>query len=278
MIRPWLSLLIVFLALSSGLSSGLEADFRVHNLDWTARMALPFYERFSLSLRMSADDAQLGITYSDAWDEYTRGFLRIKTREGRFHGGLSLGEKGVSLYAKYSSSIFTPPVFSHTYFESEVSSDGDYSLYMRSWFRVPLGNLNGGAHVLGYVSPTFGFMDAGTYLYANEFERSFRLRVAGPVAMATVDISTQDSLGEVGYGIGVGMNYRSFKLGIAMSGNMVVSLNGFKIVVSPAICVRLDTVESQFMITKLGTDNTFSFGLGMDGLKITSFFLRLSVQ
>jgi len=278
MIRRWVSLLIVVLALSSGLASSLEADFRMQNLDWTARIALPFYQRFSLSLSVSADDAQLGIAYSDSWDEYTRGFLRIKTREGRFHGGLSLGEKGVSLSAKYSSSIFTPPVFSHTYLESEVSTCGDYSLYMRSWFRVPLGNLNGGAHVLGYVSPAFNFMDAGAYLYANEFERSLRLRFAGPVAMATVDISTQDSLGEVGYGIGVGMNYRSFKLGVAMSGNMVLSLNGFKIVVSPAICVRLDTVESQFTITKLGTDNSVSLGFAMDGLKITTFFLRLSVQ
>ncbi len=269
---------VTFLVLGLAMGFGFEAGFRLANLDWSTRMALPLYGGVSLSLGVSGSDAQLGMTYTDTWDEYTRGFFRIKTHEGRFHGGVYLGATGISLLAEYSSSIFTPPVFSHTYLESMVNTSGEYSLYTRAWYRIPLGNLNSGAHVLSYISPGFRFTDFGAYLYANEFERSFRLRAVGSVVMATVDLSTQDSLGEIGYGLGVGMNYQSFKVGVAMSGNMVVALNGFKIVVSPAICVRLDTVESQFMVTKLGTDNSLSLGLTMDGFKINSFFLRLSLQ
>ncbi len=264
--------LIVILVCSISLA---QTQIQFTNRGWNLSTDIKAYENYHLTLALASGIPYVGITYKDHWEEFSGGFFKMKIRDGDFRGSILASHEGLYMAARYVSNTNQIPVFSHSLLELELSSLGDRRYLVRNWFRLPLGQINGGLSTFIYRVDDFAFNDIGLYLYAKEFERSFRLRNAETNVVVTVDLKTSDSLGEMGYGFGVGMNYMSFDLGAAFSGNFIVPAGDLKLVLSPMIMVSLRGIDAQLLISKLGSDDSVYAGISITNFKLNGVFMRL---
>ena len=253
-----------------------ETKIRLDNAGWEISTDIRAYENFYLTLALSSGVPFVGFTYRDSWEEFSKGFLRMKVRDGSFRGSLLASHKGILLGARYVSNTNQIPVFSHSLIELELSSFGDRSYLVRNWFRLPLGQINGGLNTFLYRVNDFSFNDVGLYLYAKEFERSLRVRNTETNVAVTVDLKTSDSLGEMGYGVGIGMNYLSFDLGAVFLGNFIVTAGDLKLVLSPMIMVSFRGIDAQLLISKLGSDDSVYAGISVTNFNLNGIFMRLA--
>lgn len=263
---------IVFLI---ALSLALATQVQLSNDGWGVSTDIKAYGKLYLTLSLASGVPYVGLTFKDHWEEFSTGFIKLKVKEGYFSGSLLASYEGLFMDVRYVSNSNQIPVFSHSLLELELSSNGDKKYLVRNWYRLPLGQINGGLSTLLYRINDFSFNDVGLYLYAKEFERSLRVKNAHTNVIATVDLKTNDSLGEMGYGLGIGMNYMSFDLGAAFSGNFIVPAGEIKLILSPTIMVSMRGLDAQLLISKLGNDDSIYAGISVTNFKLNGVFMRL---
>lgn len=267
--------LCLFLLLISVVILSAETQIKLNNAGWSVSADIRAYEDIYLTLALASGTPYVGVTYVDRWEEFSTGFLKLKTRDGVFRGSILASHEGLFMGVRYVTNTNQIPVFSHTTLELELSTVGDMKYLVRNRVRLPLGQLNGGLSVFLYREDSFSFNDIGLYLYAKEYERSVRIRNAETNVVATVDLKTNDSLGEVGYGIGIGMNYLSFDLGLAFAGNFIVPAGDLRLMLSPTVMVSLRGIDAQMLISKLGNDDSIFAGISVTNFSLNGIFMRL---
>ncbi|CCU86100.1 MULTISPECIES: hypothetical protein [Mesotoga] len=252
-----------------------ETQLKLNNAGWSVSADIRAYEDIYLTLALATGIPYVGVTYVDSWEEYSTGFLKLKIQDGVFRGSLLASHEGLFMGVRYVSNTNQIPIFSHTALELELSTVSKMKYLVRNWVRLPLGQLNGGLSVFLHGEDSFSFNDIGLYLYAKEYERSLRIRNMESNVVATVDLKTNDSLGEVGYGIGIGMNYLSFDPGLAFAGSFIVPAGDLRLMLSPTVMVSMRGIDAQLLISKLGSDDSIFAGISVTNFNLNGIFMRL---
>ncbi|HAY98630.1 MULTISPECIES: hypothetical protein [unclassified Mesotoga] len=267
--------LCLFIVVFLGVLIFSEIQIKLNNAGWSVSADIRAYEDIYLTLALASGIPYVGVTYVDTWEEYSTGFLKLKIKDGLFRGSLLASNEGLFMGVRYVTNTNQIPIFSHTTLELELSTVGKMKYLARNWVRLPLGQLNGGLNVFLHGEDSFSFNDIGLYLYAKEYERSLRIKNAESNVVATVDLKTNDSLGEVGYGIGIGMNYLSFDLGVAFAGNFIVPAGDLRLMLSPTVMVSMRGIDAQMLISKLGSDDSVFAGISVTNFNLNGIFMRL---
>ena len=245
---------------------------------WYSEIDVPILNASYLTANLTGDSLYAGPSFKLNWEDYSTGFLKVKTGTGFINGGLLFSQGKYMLYGKYMSSSNKVPVFSYNYADFRLFSEMDYSLYTRSWYRLPLGSFNGGISFINYQKDSFNFTDTNFYVYSKELDRSARLRSFDDSIGAVVDLKSTDSLGEMGYGAGLGLDYKSMDLGLCLAGSFIIPLEEFRMILSPVMLISANTFKTQIVLSKLGADETVTAGIVADGFSLDSFFVRVEFR
>lgn len=268
--------LLILLILSANIFSSTGLLLSEDN--WYSEIDVPVIENLYITANLTDNTFYAGPSVKFNWEDYTTGLLKVKTGNGFVNGGLLFGSKKYMLFGKYMSNSNKAPVFSYNYMNVKFFSDMTYSLYTRSWYRLPLGAFNGGMSYLNYRNEGINFTDMNFYVYSKAINRSTRLRSFDDTIGAAIDIKSTDSLGEMGYGAGLALDYKKMDVGVCLTGSFILPLEEFKMIFSPVIMFSGKTLKSQMVLSKLGADETVTAGLVTDGFNLDSFFVRVEFR
>lgn len=268
----------LFILLILSVNIFCSTDLLLSEDSWYSKIDIPVIENLYITANLTDNSFYAGPSVKLDWEDYTTGLLKIKTGNGFINGGLLFGSEKYMLFGKYMSNSNKAPIFSYNYMNVKFFSDMTYSLYTRSWYRLPLGAFNGGMSFLNYRNEGFDFTDMNFYVYSKAINRSTRLRSFKDSIGASIDIKSTDSLGEMGYGAGLALDYKKMDVGICLVGSFILPLENFKMILSPVMMFSGNTLKSQIVLSKLGADETITAGLVTDGLNLDSFFVRVEFR
>ncbi|MDI3524021.1 hypothetical protein [Kosmotoga sp.] len=250
--------------------------FTLRDAFWSAEFELPlFFDSLGLNISLFSGNPYLGVYYHDSWEEYSTGFFKIKVKDGNLFFGIIASDTGdFCAYGRLVSNSYKAPLFSHSYNEVYLFSNGGYRSYSRVNLRMPIGAFNTGVRVINRSDNNSKFWDSELYFFAKDFSRSFRLFLTESWVQLTLDIETIDSLGELGYGAGIGASIAEFSPGIALYLNRLVKIGTTNLTVSAKMFIGLDEVKTHLLVSNLGNRELFALGIGLNNLDVVTMFVR----
>ncbi len=236
----------------------------------------PVYENIYIVGSFTDETIGGGVAFDFNWEDYSTGFLKIKEKDG----SLGLGIKyidGITLFGDFEFNNNKLPFFTHSYFDGKVSLNKDFRVYTRNWIRLPFVIFNLGGQLVTFNENEYNFIDLNSYLFNSDWKKSMRFKYIDNSAILGIDLETNDTLGEFGYGGGIGYNFYNKQIGVAVYANIKADMKISKFSLYPTVIFTKDDVLMQLLITRLGVKETFSMGITIENFEIKGFFLRFEL-
>ncbi|MFW6119737.1 MAG: hypothetical protein ACOC80_02390 [Petrotogales bacterium] len=200
----------------------------------------------------------------------------MKQRDGSFLLSASAGmDKGI-LFVRYISTSYQLPFYYHTNSEILLTTSAEYRILNKTQFRMGLGELTLGGNILNLSSREYAYREYSAYSKIKAWNEVFRFKASGNTVLASIDLKTEGSLGEFGFGPGLSVRYKPFAIGICANAVQIIRIDPSDIVVSGYLSASLEGIGFQISGWTLGNKDQILFGLESADLNDFNAFLRLS--
>lgn len=244
--------------------------------NWSVNFRIPFTEQIGIEMTLDKGLPYLGIALYDSWVEYSEGFIKMKQRDGSFLLTASLGKNKGILFAKYVSTSYQLPFYYHTNNEILLTTDAEYRMLNKSQFRMGFGEITLGGNIVNLSSKDYAFREYSAYTKIKSWNKVFRLKATNNLFLASIDLKSEGSLGEFGFGPGISIGYKPIEIGLSANVIQLIKLKPSNIVISGYLSASLNSLGFQVSGWSLGNKDEILFGIESPDLSDFNAFIRLS--
>ncbi|MFO7880942.1 MAG: hypothetical protein R6U52_00195 [Kosmotogaceae bacterium] len=273
----FLILIIVFLTLTVSSFSMPVSNLTYYTTDnWSVNFRIPFTDSFGVEMSLNNGQPYLGVVLFSSWEEFSEGFIKMKLRDGFFLLSASMGKDKAVLFTRYVSTSYQLPFYYHTNNEILLTTRAEYRILNKTQFRMGLGELTLGGNILNLSSREFAFREFSAYSKIKSWDKVFRLKASSNFILASIDLQSEGSLGEFGYGPGVSISYEPLEIGLCANMVQIIKLKPSNMVISGYLTASLSGIGLQISGWSLGNKDEILFGLESANLSDFNAFVRLS--
>lgn len=244
--------------------------------NWSVNFRIPFTEQIGIEVSLNKGLPYLGVVLYDSWAEFSEGFVKIKQRDGSFLLSASMGKDKGILFARYVSTSYQLPFYYHTNNEILITTMAEYRMLNKSQFRIGLGEITLGGNIVNLSSRDNAFKEYSAYSKIKSWNKVIRIKASNNLVLASIDLKSEGSLGEFGYGTGLSIGYEPFEIGLCANVIKLVKLKPSNIVISGYLAASLSGVGIQISGWSLGNKDEILFGVESSDLSDLNAFIRLS--
>lgn len=267
----------IFLVISPSAFSMPMTNLTYYTIDnWSVNFRIPFTEQIGIEMTLDKGLPYLGIALYDSWVEYSEGFIKMKQRDGSFLLTASLGKNKGILFAKYVSTSYQLPFYYHTNNEILLTTDAEYRMLNKSQFRMGFGEITLGGNIVNLSSKDYAFREYSAYTKIKSWNKVFRLKATNNLFLASIDLKSEGSLGEFGFGPGISIGYKPIEIGLSANVIQLIKLKPSNIVISGYLSASLNSLGFQVSGWSLGNKDEILFGIESPDLSDFNAFIRLS--
>jgi hypothetical protein len=269
--------IVIFLIVVTYAFSMPVTDLTYYTTDnWSVNFRIPFTEQIGIEMSLNEGQPYLGVVLYDSWAEFSEGFIKMKQRDGSFLLSASVGKDKGILFARYVSTSYQLPFYYHTNNEILITTMAEYRMLNKSQFRIGIGEITLGGNIVNLSSREYAFREYSAYSKIKSWNKVLRLKASNNLVLASIDLKSEGSLGEFGYGPGLSIGYEPFEIGLCANAIQLVKLKPSNIVISGYLAASLSGVGFQISGWSLGNKDEILFGVESSDLSDLNAFIRLS--